>query len=447
MADMQLGGSSTGVSPWQFPVGSPSGGDDTAAVITAIRNAVAYAQANNFYAEVIFQPGKYLLNSNPSGGVSAACNSIIPIDPIATAGQKVILVLRGTRRQAALYHWQQTAVQTGGTTLKTVYSGGTTPTAGNEPAMVGGPNPHNGYGEATATFSNMHLVIDGINLVAPQNPEVAGFDFRGIGEVTVISASALAATTGTGPANRPDASSGLWAWGLYMPQSNNNDICDIHEYSCESFPVGLWAEEHVSADSVRLINCYTGLFISPSSGFPHGNRFGHVSIENSHNSIAFGSGAVAKTVIELADIEWDASAGGPIIDIVGGTAALGEVNVCANGSSGASLSAAMSSGINANTSPIGGLRVINTDMPSGHWASPPAVPASGTPQLNTAWKDASIVLHTGAGVTVTAITIDGTVTGLTMAASSSLALPILGTGRLITLTYAGGTPTWDWWLP
>lgn len=423
----------TPLQPWQFLVPAPSGGDDTSAILTVIRNAVTYAQAHNFYAEVIFQAGEYLLNSAPSSGTSATCNAILPIDPIATAGQKVSLVLKGTRRQTALYHWQQTAVQTGGTTLKTAYSGGTVPTAGNEPSMIGGSTPHNGYGEAAGVFSNMHLIIDGIGLIAPQNPEVAGFDFRGIGEVTVISASALAATTGTGAPARPDANSGLWAWGLYMPQSNNNDICDIGAWSCEGFPVGLWLEEHAAVTSARLINCYTGLFISPSSGFPHGNWVGYASIENCHNAIAFGSGATAKLVADLIDVEWDAATGGPIVDIVGGTNALGQVNVCANGSSGASLSAAMSSGLNANSSPIGGLRVINTDMTAGPVSSPSAPPASGAAWANPYWRDAWVTLH---ATTITGVSIDSTAqNGLaTSPASYTFLLP---SGHSYTPTYTG----------
>lgn len=434
---------SGGFQAWQFAVAAPSGGDDTTAIITTLRSAVAYAKANNFYAEVIFQAGTYLLNSNPSAGTSATCNAIIPIDPVADAGQKVILVLRGTRRQTAMYHWLQTAVQTGGTTLKTTYAGGTSPTGGNEPSMIGGPTPHNGYGEAAPLFSNMHLVIDGINLVAPQNPEVAGFDFRGIGEVTVVSASALAATTGTGAPARPDSNSGLWSWGLYMPQSNNNDVCDIGEFSCEGFPVGLWAEEHVACHSLRTVNCYDGLLISPSSGAPHGNWFGYVSSENCFRTVAFSSGGVAKAIIDCLDAEWDASAGGPIVFISGGTAALGQVNVCANGSSGASLSSAMSSGINANSA-TGGLRVINTDMATGPWGSAPAVPATNTAQLNTAWRDA-IVYITSGGAAVTAIKVDSTATGLTLGTSGTVAVRVPA-GHSITLTYASTAPTWVWVL-
>ena len=95
----------------------------------------------------------------------------------------------------------------------------------------------------------------------------------------------------------------------------------------------------------------------------------------------------------------------------------------------------------------GNLDIINDRLGHGHWGSPPSLTGnSGVAIQNTAWRDASIVVHTGVGVTVSAISVDGTSTGLTMAASSSLALPVVPSGKNVTLTFAGGTPTWDWWL-
>lgn len=422
--------------PWQFLVPAPSGGDDTSAINTAVSNAITYAKAHNYYAEVIFQAGAYNLASSPSAGASGTCNAIVPIDPVPVAGQKLVLVLRGAVRQAALYHWQQTTAQTAGTTIKTAYAGGTVPTAGNEPSVIGGPTPHFGYGESVALFSNMHLIIDGIGVVVPQNPEVCGFDFRGIAEVTIVSASALAVSAGTGAPVRPDSSSGLWSSGLLMPQCNNNDICDVLEYSCEGFANGMWAEEHVSLKSARFINCYNGLLVQPSSGFPHGNHFSYISAENCFRPVVFSGGATAKAVIDLMDVEWDASTGGAIVSAVAGTSTIGQIQVCANGSSGASLSAAMSSGINANSG-ISGMKVINSDMASGPWAGAPAVPASTVSQANTAWRDATIYV-TG---TVTGIKINGT-----SVQSGSVTNPIIRvpSGGSVALTYSSA-PTW-WWV-
>lgn len=83
---------------------------------------------------------------------------------------------------------------------------------------------------------------------------------------------------------------------------------------------------------------------------------------------------------------------------------------------------------------------------AGHVAVPPAVPASGVPLVNNTGRNASVTVHTGAAVTISAIMVDGATVGLAVAASSHLTLPMVPAGKSIALTYAGGTPTWDWWL-
>lgn len=73
----------------------------------------------------------------------------------------------------------------------------------------------------------------------------------------------------------------------------------------------------------------------------------------------------------------------------------------------------------------------------------PAVPASGSGAGNVTGSDCTVIITTGVGVTVSAISINGVATGLTMLASSALAVRVPATAA-ITLTYAGGTPTWKW---
>lgn len=428
----QLGNVTAGLQPWQFTVPAPSGSDDTAAVNTAVQAAQAYAVAHG-YAEAIFQAGVYNLASAPSGGTSGTCNAIIPIDPVPATQQKAILALKGAGVQAALYHWQQTTPQLAGTVLSTAYAGGAGPTVGNEPSVLGGPIPHFGYGQQGAVFSNMHLIVDGIGISVPSEPQVCGFDFRGIAQVSVPSASVLASSSSV-PA-RPTSASGLWAWGLYMPMCNNNDLCDIGEFSAEGMVIGLLAEEHVAAPSVRVINCYNGVQVSASSGAPHGNWFGYISAENCFRPLVFtGHG---KANVETLDVEWDPANGGAMVSGANNAVPAGLVRVGSNGSDGETLSAAMSSGVNANTG-LAGLKVINSDMATGPWASAPAVPATTVPQPNTAWRDATVYI-TG---TVTGISVNGTAVQ-----SGSVTNPIVRvpSGGSITLTY-DTAPTWAWVL-
>ena len=73
----------------------------------------------------------------------------------------------------------------------------------------------------------------------------------------------------------------------------------------------------------------------------------------------------------------------------------------------------------------------------------PAVPLSTVAYLNVLGVTCTVYIATGGGVTVSAVSIDGTVTGMTMAVSSKASV-MVPAGGSITLTYAGGTPTWVW---
>jgi len=73
----------------------------------------------------------------------------------------------------------------------------------------------------------------------------------------------------------------------------------------------------------------------------------------------------------------------------------------------------------------------------------PAVPATTVAASNTTGSDIMVYIVTDGATTVTVIAVNGTTTGQTMAVSSQKAM-LLPAGGTITLTYAGGTPTWTW---
>jgi hypothetical protein len=73
----------------------------------------------------------------------------------------------------------------------------------------------------------------------------------------------------------------------------------------------------------------------------------------------------------------------------------------------------------------------------------PAVPATTVAASNTTGSDLMVYIVTDGATTVTVIAINGTTTGMTMPVSSQKSM-LLPSGGTITLTYAGGTPTWTW---
>jgi Pectate lyase superfamily protein len=83
--------------------------------------------------------------------------------------------------------------------------------------------------------------------------------------------------------------------------------------------------------------------------------------------------------------------------------------------------------------------------PVGKIASPPAVPSSTGTATNSTGVDCTVYITTGSGVTVSAILIGTNAAGPQAIAASTTAPGIrLPAGQTISLTYAGGTPTWTW---
>jgi hypothetical protein len=403
--------------------------DDTAAIVNTINAAIAAGVANGSnYAEVYFPPAVYLIAGNPTTGGTTFGSAQIPLPIIAQTAAKFVLVLRGTADATALYHWLQTTPQEAGAVLRTTYDAGNATPATGEVSVVGGPTPHFNYGNGSNNWNNMLVTVDGITIEVPQNGNICGFDFRGMAEANVWNASVLARSTVTGAPSIPSPN---WSFGLWMPQTNNNDNCNIGYYSCEGLVYGLIITEHVQVNSLRLINCYDGLVVWPSSGFPHRNVIAYASIENCNQCIVFASVGTMKLDILSADIEWGS---GYIIND-SHNAAYGTIGIGSNGDTGDSLNTALSSG---STGVNGGahLKIVNLDQSPGV-VTAPTVPSSGTALTNPFWRDAAVTITGG---TVSNISVGGT-TQFT----ASPATVYVPSGKTVTLTYSVA-PTWHWTL-
>ncbi len=103
-----------------------------------------------------------------------------------------------------------------------------------------------------------------------------------------------------------------------------------------------------------------------------------------------------------------------------------------------------SSGVISQTAGSGNIIRDNLGYnPVGGAVTQPAVAASGTAVTNTTGVDCTVIIACGSAVTVSAVAIGSTTTGLTVAASGSAAVTVPA-NQTITLTYSGGTPTWVW---
>lgn len=419
--------------PWQFRVedyGALGDGttDDTAAIRSALAAAVTYASgSSNHYVELVFQPKTYVLSGGLVQGGATKANAQIPLPWIADSAPKITIVFKGFS-EPTNNHWNTTSPQIMGTVLKSTLTGLAYSNTLGMPAIIGTPTPEqSGYGvgggNASAIFSNLCVVVDGIQLQAPSNPSLNGFDFRGVAAAHIVKASALGASI---PSAIP-ALSGFTA-GLLMPLGGNNDYCEINQWTCGFWYAGVAVSEHTNAVSIRSIACAIGIrAMGPSS---HAAIVQRANVESCHTAVLQYVGVSPVPYngfdginIRIAQLDVE-DAGTTVIDD-SGNHLRGEV-VYTNQGGGINVA-----GVNGAQL----LRIINFDQARGG-VTAPTMPATTVALINPFYRDAAVNITGG---TVTAITVGALTTGLT---SGTVIVP---SGGGIALTYSSA-PTWKWTL-
>lgn len=403
--------------------------DDTAAINSAVTAAYnAGVAAGTFYAEVYFPPARYLVAGVTTQGGTTFGNAQIPLPVPAVTGQKFTMVFRGGRDNAGLWHWQQTTAQVSGSVLRSTLVGTNDVTFG-EASVIGGPTPAQGYGQAASLFSNMLLVVDGINIVVPNDPHVCGVDAAGIAELHVINLSVKANAT---PAT-VTAPTQAWQVGLRCPDNNNNDYTVIDQYTCEGMNYGLIANEHMVANEIACIYCVAAVEAGRGAATSHGSKIRYLSAE----SCQVGLGAVLGSFpvkIDVDLLDWEGGSGGfanfaVINDAPNrlyGTVAVTTVGVATHLTSG-------TGGYTVNGAT--NLRVYDMARQAGN-AGTVATPSSGVATLNPLFRDSYVNLSVTGG-TITAVVIDAqTLAGV----PTQVFVP---TNKSITVTYTG-TLSWTW---
>lgn len=405
------------------------GTDDTTAIRNAVNAAVTFAQANNFYAEVLFDAEVHIIAGAPVQGGATLGNAQIPLPVIVASGglRKVTLAFKGAGDASGLPHWQQTQPQQAGTVLACVRADGTNNGTFDAASVLGGPTPLQGYGTTGAIYSNMLVVIDGITISVPYNSTYCGFDFRGVAEANVVTASVMARDWPAGPMGTVTNITNQWTWGLCMPLSGNNDNCNVLWYSCEGLCYGFMPSEHTAWHSVRCVYCITG--VEATSGvvaMPHAGQGFYTSVEHSSNGLGFFDSLIRLSIANLdgeslTTFIFDPSNKG-----------VGEIHI--TGQTGGSNNVFNQAGtVNGGA----GLHVIDDEWSSGVPGAQPAVPASTTALINGYWRDAAVTV---VGGTTTAVAVAGTALGLTTTPYHSLIVPA---GETIAITYSVA-PTWKW---
>ena len=416
--------------PWQFHVAPNGGGaDDTVNLNMAVQNAVAYAQANQGYAEVICDPALYTLSGATTKTSTNKGNAQVWLPVCADAAQKVTLVIRSTRCSSALpFYSVGGSPQLGGCVWLCTLTGQAIDGTYGAPSILGGPTP-----QGLSGFSNMNIVIDGISIVAPLNPTVIAMDFRDLAQMAIISASTLVdapVTTlygGSAPTNS-------WSTGLYTPLVSNNDLVHVNDLSIQGYYYGVIAAEHLEWQRIYAAYCVVGMALV-TEGLAHGWSGLYYSAEENitHLQAINGGTFPPPTPLFLAHLDSEEvsyfGTSGHHVDDSGGILG-GYIGLTNIGAYGGTASVSVNGAAN--------LEIISLNQPRG-WVTPPAVPASGTPLNNPFWRHANVYIN---GTMTSPVQINGVSTGLPDTGTGLYRVP---SGATITLTYSSA-PSWTWEL-
>jgi hypothetical protein len=362
------------------------GTNDTAAIQAAVDAASAYAQANEYYAEVVFKDRYYVVSSAPSQVAASpgAYNAQIKLPyPASNTTRKLVIALTGAGEVSHFQFWASTVPNLAGTCLVSMRSAPSTIDATFGPeAVLGGPNLKSAF---TGNFANTKVVLRNLSIWCTPYTNQTGIELSWTAGCLIdgcsvhVFAQAISGNGSTLTTMRHDpVFSSRVGVGVRLPAIGNNADVWIPTLTVEGFTVGLKAAEHVRIGNLKTIYNDVALVIDTGDGLSsqaHGvNILGWTAEAYNGGILALGSGPAP------VDIRVNTEDSASLYDVSDASNALrGQIH--------------WSDSVDTRDPAVTGaakVRVINDNQGPGKWASQPTIAASGTARQNTAWRDAMV---------------------------------------------------------
>jgi hypothetical protein len=374
---------------------------------------------------------------NPIQSTSPYYNAQIPIPyPSLDGDKKLVVAFTGAGPNDHAQYWNSTVPNLAGTCLVSMTTAPNTidPTYGPQ-SVIGGPTGNGGFtggGGGIPAFPNIKASLSNIMVVCGAFTNQTAFDLSWCAGMHIDGCSAhVFAPPGYNGGASPllkdmiplpffQSRAGV---GLRSPVNGDNADSTVTSMAIEGYHVGVYAADHFVCSRLLVIYSDVALYIDNTvglSGVSHAINIEQFDAEVYNGGIRINGGYVHAYIVldsECTGVAYDVS--DPSNTLYGTIYWSDAADAREPVVSGAS-----------------NLKFINSKRGPGHWGSAPAVPATSTPQQNTAWRDAVVNVSGG---TVSDIAVDGTSTGLT---TGTVIVP---SGKNITLTYSTA-PSWNWTL-
>lgn len=409
--------------------------DDTAAINLAITAAKNYAVANNYYCELLLKDKIYGVSAAPTqtNASPAVANAQILIPwPPSNVNRKLTFAIIGAGAVDHFQYWQSTVPTVVGSAIVSFQTApGTLDGTFGVQSVIGAPSGDAGF---AGSFVNTKVIFRNFSIWCPVYTNMTGTDLTWVtgcefeGFSTHIFAQAVLGSGVTLNAIFADAAvfGAKIGVGARLPAIGNNADVYLPNFATEGYTIGLMASEHVRIGNLKTIYNAVPLKIDTGQGL---NNQAHGVIIQGWTAEAY-QGAILCVGTGICHVD--------IRMITEGTAATYDISDTNNTLRGVVHWFDPVDAVGTRFPIVTGgtgLRVVNETRPPGHVASP-AVPATTVNQQNTFWRDAAVNVSGG---TVTAITVDGTATGLT---TGTVIVP---SGKNINITYSVA-PAWNWTL-